>query len=112
MKLVTAVIKPVMLEDVRAALKVLDVHGLTVSDVEGYGRQRGHHQVYRGAEYDVDFVPGIRLELVVADEQADRVVETIIEHAGTGRIGDGKVWVVDVGSFHRIRTGESGNAAL
>lgn len=112
MKQVTAVIKPVMLDDVRAALQEVGVHGLSVCDIEGYGRQRGHHQVYRGAEYDVDFVPAVKIESVVADEMVDRAVDAIVNAARTGRIGDGKVWVTNVESMVRIRTGESGSAAL
>ena len=112
MKLVTAVIKPVALDDVRAALQEVGVTGLTVCDIEGYGRQRGHHQVYRGAEIDIDYVPGVKIESVVADDAADRVVDAIINAAHTGRIGDGKVWVTAVECLVRIGTGESGNAAL
>jgi nitrogen regulatory protein P-II 1 len=112
MKQVTAVIKPVMLDSVRAALKEVGVSGLTVCDIEGYGRQRGHHQVYRGTEVDVDFVPAVKIESVVADDLADRVVQAIVTAACTGKIGDGKVWVTAVESVVRIRTGESGSAAL
>jgi nitrogen regulatory protein P-II 1 len=112
MKQVTAVVKPVMLDSVREALTGVGVSGLTVSDVEGYGRQRGHHQVYRGQEIDVDFVPAVKIESVVADEKVDVVVSAIVNAARTGNIGDGKVWVTAVESIVRIRTGESGSAAL
>ena len=112
MKQVTAVIRAIRLEFVRAALDDIGVHGLTVSDIEGYGRQRGHHQVYRGTEIDVDFVPAIKLESVVSDDQAQAVVDAIVGSAYTGKIGDGKVWVTPVESVVRIRTGEGGQAAL
>lgn len=112
MKLVTAIVRPIMLADVRSALQDIGVTGLTVSDVQGFGRQRGHHQVYRGAEVDVDFVPSVKLETVVSDYQAQAVVEAIVSSAYTGQIGDGKVWVTPVESMTRIRTGEGGAAAL
>src|SRR5438045_8917599 len=112
MKQITAVIKPFKLDDVKAALEVLGVQGLTVSEVQGYGRQRGHTEVYRGAEYTVDFVPKVRLDVVVADDDARGVVEVIPEAAATGQIGDGKVGVTDVGELVRSRTAERGPAAL
>ncbi len=112
MKLVVAVIKPFKLDDVKAALEKTGVRGLTVTEAQGFGRQRGHTEVYRGAEYQVDLVPKIRLELVVDDSQCDEVVDTIIESARTGKIGDGKVWVLDVSDVVRIRTGERGPDAL
>ena len=112
MKLVTAIVKPFKLEDVKAALETLGVLGLTVSEVRGYGRQKGHTEVYRGAEYTVDLVPKIRLEVLVDDLDADKVVETVSEAARTGKIGDGKVWVTSVDSVVRVRTGERGADAL
>ncbi len=113
MKLVTAVIKPHKWEDTRAALEAAGVSGMTVSEVSGYGRQKGHTEVYRGAEYDVTLVPKLRLEVVVADEaEADAVVDAIVGAASTGRIGDGKVWVTPVESAVRVRTGERDEGAL
>lgn len=112
MKLVTAVIKPFKLEDVKRALEECGVHGLTVTDASGYGRQKGHTEVYRGAEYTVDLVPKARVELVVEDDAVPRVVEAIVGSAMTGRIGDGKVWVVPVETLVRVRTGERGSNAL
>jgi nitrogen regulatory protein P-II 1 len=111
-KLVTAVIKPFKVDDVKTALEKLGVHGLTISEVQGYGRQKGHTEVYRGAEYKVDFVPKIKIEVVVADEAADDLVAAITSAAQTGKIGDGKVWVVPVESVVRVRTGERGTDAL
>jgi nitrogen regulatory protein P-II 1 len=112
MKLIVGIIKPFKLEDVKHALKELDVQGLTVSDVQGFGRQRGHTEVYRGSEYTVDFVPKVRVEIVVDDADADRVTQKLIETARTGKIGDGKVWVINVESVYRIRTGEAGSDAV
>ncbi len=112
MKLVTAIVKPFKLEDVKEALKTIDVQGLTVSEVQGFGRQRGHTEVYRGAEYIVDLVPKVRLDLVVSDEDVDLVLETVEAAARTGKIGDGKVWVTAVESMVRIRTGETGPDAI
>ncbi len=112
MKLVTAVIKPHKWEDVRSALEIVGITGMTVSEVSGYGRQKGHTEVYRGAEYDVALVPKIRVEIVVAAEDADDVVRTIAEAAQTGRIGDGKVWVVPVDTVVRVRTGDRDDAAI
>ncbi|MCO5561364.1 hypothetical protein L7F22_014985 [Adiantum nelumboides] len=112
MKLVTAIVKPFVLGDVKDTLERLGVLGLTVSEVQGYGRQKGHTEVYRGAEYSVDFVPKVRVEVVVDDEQADRVVQAVVDAAHTGRIGDGKVWVVPVENVVRVRTGERGTDAL
>jgi nitrogen regulatory protein P-II 1 len=111
-KLVTAVIKPFKLDDVKEALHAAGVAGMTVSEVQGHGRQRGHTEVYRGAEYVVDFVPKVRLELVVDDADAARVVEAIVETGRTGQIGDGKVWTTSVEELVRIRTGERGADAL
>ena len=112
MKLVTAVIKPHKWEDVRVALEAVGVTGMTVSEVSGYGRQKGHTEVYRGAEYDVALVPKIRIEIVVPDADADPVVEAILSSARTGRIGDGKVWVAPIESVVRVRTGVRGVDAL
>jgi nitrogen regulatory protein P-II 1 len=112
MKLVTAVVKPHKWEDVRAALEAAGVTGMTVSEVNGYGRQKGHTEVYRGAEYDIALVPKVRLEIVVADGDAEAVVEAITSSANTGRIGDGKVWVVPVDSVVRVRTGERDQSAV
>lgn len=112
MKLVTAVIKPHKWEDVREALETFGVTGMTVSEVSGYGRQKGHTEVYRGAEYDIALVPKIRLEIVVNDTDATTVVDTIVASAASGRIGDGKVWVSPVESVVRVRTGDKDDAAL
>ena len=112
MKQITAVIKPFKLEEVREALADVGVSGLTVTEVKGFGRQKGHTEIYRGAEYTVNFLPKIKIEVVVADERADRVVEAIASAAKTGQIGDGKVFVIDVGHALRIRTGETDSDAL
>ena len=111
-KLITAVVKPFKLDDVKTALETFGVAGLTVSEVQGYGRQKGHTEVYRGAEYKVDFVPKVRIEVVVADGDAADVLEVIAKAAQTGKIGDGKVWVVTVDDVVRVRTGERGAEAL
>ncbi len=107
MKLVTAVIKPFKLDDVKNALEAYGINGLTVSEASGYGRQRGHTEVYRGAEYTVDLVPKVRVEVLVDDDDAESVVDVIIKSAQTGRIGDGKVWMIPVDSVARVRTGRS-----
>lgn len=112
MKLVVAIIKPFKLDDVRSALADVGVQGITVTEVKGFGRQKGHTELYRGAEYVVDFLPKVKLELAVDDEQVDRVVEAIIETARTGKIGDGKIFVSELKSAVRIRTGEAGSRAL
>jgi nitrogen regulatory protein P-II 1 len=112
MKLVTAIIKPFTLDDVKAALEQIGVLGMTVSEVQGYGRQKGHTEVYRGAEYSVDFVPKVRVEVLVDDAAADKTVDTIVDTARTGKIGDGKVWVTPVDTVVRVRTGERGTDAL
>jgi nitrogen regulatory protein P-II 1 len=112
MKLITAVIKPHKWDDVREALETFGVTGMTVSEVSGYGRQKGHTEVYRGAEYTVDLVPKVRLEVLVDDADADDVIEVITKSAQTGRIGDGKVWSVPVDTVVRVRTGERGVEAL
>ncbi len=112
MKLVVAIIKPFKLDDVRSALADVGVQGITVTEVKGFGRQKGHTELYRGAEYVVDFLPKVKLELAVDDEQVERVVEAIIETARTGKIGDGKIFVSELSQAVRIRTGETGSRAL
>ncbi|HUF73344.1 MAG TPA: P-II family nitrogen regulator [Gammaproteobacteria bacterium] len=112
MKLITAVIKPFRLDDVRNALAEVGVQGMTVTEVKGFGRQRGHTELYRGAEYVVDFLPKVKIEVAVTDELADRVVETLIEAAKTGKVGDGKIFVTNLEQVHRIRTGETGDQAI
>ena len=112
MKLVTAIIKPFKLDDVKSALKAIDVVGLTVTEAQGFGRQGGHTETYRGAEYQIDFVPKVRLEAVVSDDVVDTVVETIVGAARTEKIGDGKVWVTHVEHVTRIRTGERDDDAV
>jgi nitrogen regulatory protein P-II 2 len=112
MKFVTAIIKPFKLDDVRESLSEIGVQGLTVTEVKGFGRQKGHTELYRGAEYVVDFLPKIRLEVAVVDDQVDRVIEAITGAAKTGKIGDGKIFVTDVEQVIRIRTGETGADAL
>ena len=112
MKLIVAVLKPFKLDEVKEALKTLGVHGMTLTEAQGFGRQRGHTEVYRGAEYEVEFVPKIRLEVVVDDAQVDDVANAIVDVAGTGKIGDGKVWILPVEEIIRVRTGERGSDAL
>jgi len=112
MKLITAIVKPFVLEDVKGALEQIGVLGMTVSEVQGYGRQKGHTEVYRGAEYSVDFVPKVRVEVVADDTLADKVVDAVVEAARTGKIGDGKVWVTPVETVVRVRTGERGADAV
>jgi nitrogen regulatory protein P-II 1 len=112
MKLVTAIVKPFVLEDVKGALEQIGVLGMTISEVQGYGRQKGHTEVYRGAEYSVDFVPKVRVEVVADETLADKVVDAIVEAARTGKIGDGKVWVTSVDTVIRVRTGERGTDAV
>ncbi len=112
MKLVTAVIKPFKLDDVRAALEQFGVTGMTVTEAQGYGRQKGHTEVYRGAEYETDLVPKVRVEILVDDADSEDVVGVLVKTAQTGRIGDGKVWVTDVVSAVRVRTGERGPDAV
>ena len=110
--LVTAVIKPHKLDDVKEALKGVGVQGITVSEVKGFGRQGGHTETYRGAEYQIDFVPKVKLEIVISTDDAEKVAETIATAAGTGKIGDGKIWLTAVDRLTRIRTGEMGADAL
>jgi nitrogen regulatory protein P-II 1 len=112
MKAITAIVKPFKLDDVKEALRTAGVQGLTVSEVRGYGRQGGHTETYRGSEYKVEFIPKVRLDVVVDDADADRVVEAIKTAAATGSIGDGKIWVTSVDRLIRIRTGEEGTSAV
>ena len=112
MKLIVGIVKPFKLDDVKDAVKDLGVQGLTVSEVQGFGRQRGHTEVYRGAEYTIDFVPKVRVEILVDDGDVERVVERLLHAAHTGQIGDGKVWVVPIEGAWRIRTRESGPDAI
>lgn len=112
MKLVTAIIKPFKLDDVKSAIEALDIHGMTVSEASGFGRQRGHTEVYRGAEYTVELVPKVRIEIVIDDDRAGDVIDAIVGAAQTGKIGDGKVWAVPVDTVVRVRTGERGAEAL
>ena len=112
MKLIVAIIKPFRLDEVKTALISMGVQGLTVTEVRGFGRQRGHTEVYRGAEYKIDFVPKLRLEILVDEPDAERVAQELMEHARTGQIGDGKLWIVPVDAVYRIRTGEAGADAI
>ncbi len=112
MKLVSAIIKPFKLDDVREALSEIGVQGITVTEVKGFGRQKGHTELYRGAEYVVDFLPKVKLEIAIDDDLIDQVIEAISKAANTGKIGDGKIFVYDLGQVIRIRTGESGPDAL
>jgi nitrogen regulatory protein P-II 1 len=112
MKLVTAIVKPFKLDDVKDALKSAGVAGMTVSEVRGFGRQGGHTETYRGSEYQIDFVPKVQVDIIVDDADVERVVESIVGSASTGKIGDGKVWVTDVDRLVRIRTGEEGADAI
>lgn len=112
MKLITAVVKPFKLDDVREALTEAGVAGMTVTEVKGFGRQKGHTELYRGAEYVVDFLPKVKIEVAVPDDRVELVVEAIIRVANTGKIGDGKIFVIDLDQVYRIRTGETGSEAL
>ncbi len=112
MKMVSAVIKPFKLDDVKEALSEIGVQGMTVTEVKGFGRQKGHTELYRGAEYVVDFLPKVKLEVAVSDEQAEKVVDAIVSAANTGRIGDGKIFVYSLDDTVRIRTGEHGKDAV
>jgi len=112
MKLVTAVIKPFRLDDVRNALSEVGVQGMTVSEVKGFGRQRGHTELYRGAEYVVDFLPKAKIEVAIADDRVDEIIEAIVNSARTGKVGDGKIFVTSLEQVLRIRTGETGDSAL
>ena len=112
MKLITAVIKPFKVDEVKAALKEAGSHGITVTEVQGFGRQSGHTEVYRGTEYTIDFVPKVKLEVLVDDTEVDRILDAIVDAARTEKIGDGKVWVTSVDQIVRIRTGERGTDAI
>ena len=112
MKLITAIIKPFKLDEVREALSEIGVQGITVTEVKGFGRQKGHTELYRGAEYVVDFLPKVKIEVAIADDQLDRVIEAISKAANTGKIGDGKIFVVNLEQAIRIRTGETGTDAI
>jgi len=112
MKLIIAIIKPFKLDEVRDALTAIGVHGMTIAEVKGYGRQKGHTEIYRGAEYAVHFLPKVRIEVAVPDDQADRVIDAMTAAAKTGQIGDGKIFVTDISRAVRIRTGETNNDAL
>ena len=112
MKLITTIIKPFKLDDVKDALKSIGVQGMTVSEVKGFGRQGGHTETYRGSEYAIDFVPKVQIELVIDDSQVDSVVDTIRTAAATGKIGDGKIWITEVTRLIRLRTGEEGTDAI
>jgi nitrogen regulatory protein PII len=112
MKLVTAIVKPFRLDDVRNALSEVGIQGMTVSEVKGFGRQRGHTELYRGAEYVVDFLPKAKIEVAVSDDLVERTVEAIIEAAKTGKVGDGKIFVTEIHQVWRIRTGETGDSAM
>ncbi|QPK78439.1 P-II family nitrogen regulator [Corynebacterium lizhenjunii] len=112
MKLITAVVKPFTLPEIRAALEQLDIHGLTVTEAQGFGQQRGHSEVYRGAEYATDFVPKVKLEILVEAGRVEEVATAVVEAAFTGKIGDGKVWITNVEDVIRVRTGERGEDAI
>ena len=112
MKLVTAIVKPFRLDDVSNALSEVGIQGMTVTEVKGFGRQRGHTELYRGAEYVVDFLPKAKIEVAVSDDMLERVVEAIVEAAKTGKVGDGKIFVTNIEQVWRIRTGETGDSAL
>ena len=112
MKLITAIVKPFVLEEVKSALEQIGILGMTVTEVRGYGRQKGHTEVYRGAEYSVDFVPKVKVEVLADDDLAEKVVDAVVSSARTGKIGDGKVWVTPVETVVRVRTGERGADAI
>ena len=112
MKLITAVIKPFRLDDVRNALAEVGVKGMTVTEVKGFGRQRGHTELYRGAEYVVDFLPKVKVEVALTEDMAERAIEAIVDSARTGKVGDGKIFVTDLAEVYRIRTGETGDQAI
>jgi nitrogen regulatory protein P-II 1 len=112
MKLITAIVKPAKVDDIKVALQAVGVAGMTVSETRGFGRQKGHTEIYRGAEYTVDFIPKVRIEVLVDDEDSQSIIETIVTAANTGSIGDGKLWVTNVEQVIRIRTGERGGDAL
>ena len=111
-KLITAIVKPFRLDDIRAALAEVGVQGMTISEVKGFGRQKGHTELYRGAEYSVDFLPKLKIEVAIKDEHVERIIEVIIESARTGKVGDGKIFVTNLDEVYRIRTGEVGDQAI
>lgn len=112
MKLIVAIVKPFRLDEVKSAVKAIGVQGMTLTEVQGFGRQKGHTEVYRGAEYEVDFIPKFRIEIIIDDDQVDEVVSAVVDAARTGTIGDGKVWVQPLDSLIRVRTGERGRDAI
>ena len=112
MKKIEVIIKPFKLDDLKDALNELNIHGMTISEVKGFGRQKGHTEIYRGAEYAVDFIPKVKVEIVIAEDMVDKVIESIISSTRTGKIGDGKIFVLPVESVCRIRTGEKGREAI
>ena len=112
MKLITAIVKPGKVDDIKKALQIAGVHGMTVSETRGFGRQKGHTEIYRGAEYTVDFIPKVRIEVLVDDADSAQILDLIVDTANSGSIGDGKVWVTPVETVVRVRTGERGNDAL
>lgn len=112
MKLITAIIKPAKMDDIKSALQAAGVQGMTVSETKGFGRQKGHTEIYRGAEYTVDLIPKVRIEILAEDNEVENIVDVILVNANTGSIGDGKVWVMPVDSVVRVRTGERGTDAL
>ena len=112
MKLITAVVKPSRLDEIKTALRAGDINGMKVSEASGFGRQKGHTEIYRGAEYTVDLIPKVRLEILASDEDVERIIDIVVKAANTGNIGDGKIWVTPVESITRVRTGERGSDAL
>ena len=112
MKLITAVVKPSRLDEIKTALRAGDINGMTVSEASGFGRQKGHTEIYRGAEYTVDLIPKVRLEILASYEDVDRIIDIVVKAANTGNIGDGKIWVTPVESITRVRTGERGSDAI
>lgn len=112
MKMITAIVKPFRLDEVRAALQEIGIQGMTVCEVKGFGRQRGHTEMYRGAEYQVDFVPKVKIEVAVTDDLLDQTVEAIVSSARTGKVGDGKIFITELNQVWRIRTGETGDSAI
>ena len=112
MKLITAIVKPAKVDDIKVALQAAGVHGMTVSETRGFGRQKGHTEIYRGAEYTVDLIPKVRLEILASDDDVERIIGIVVKAANTGNIGDGKIWVTPVESITRVRTGERGSDAI
>ena len=112
MKLIVAMVRPFKIDDIRNSLSAIDIHGMTICEVKGYGRQGGRTEMYRGAEYETQYLPKLKIEIVVSDDVADEVLSVVVQAANTEKIGDGKVWTIDVEDLIRVRTGESGNAAV